>query len=169
LPLLSYLEQAAAVQVEYDRSIARGEAVAEPGGLTVHPLLRLSAGRTGVRLSRFVVTAALAFGWYVARLNRVFMDCDVVLEAFYRSFGFGDVPGGAAVFQPHFGARLVALQATPDSLPSELRSEVEEFARQFHERGEVVLETRMPRVDRSPRREEPASRIGRLGVAHALA
>src|SRR5262249_25127146 len=60
LPMFSYLEQAPAVRASYMTRHARGERMAEPGRLTLHPRVRVAAARAGLRLSHLVVIGALA-------------------------------------------------------------------------------------------------------------
>jgi hypothetical protein len=140
LPMLCHLPQALAVRGRLDQLMTRGERIAEPGRLTVEPLLRRTAARSGVRLSHFLMACAEAVAWQVLELDRVFVDCDVRLEPFYRGFGFDPVPGGEAAAEPDLGISFLVLQATARSLPLDMRSEVDRLARQLRGRGVAELE-----------------------------
>ncbi len=139
LPMLSYIVQAPAVSAVVDACLGRGERIAEPGRLTVHPALRVAAARTGLRLSHFLITGALAVGWHVLGLDRVFLDCDANNGSLYRRFGFAIVPGGDATPQPALGFTILVLQATPADLPGAFRAEVDRIANQLAIGGEATL------------------------------
>ncbi len=142
LPMLADLAQAPAVREAI--RLRSGEEIAEPGRLTVDPRVRLAAGRRGIRLSHFLVHCALAVGWDQLGLDRVYVYCNERLDSFYRRVGFYPLPGGESTFQQKQQIPMVVFQATPASLPVDLRPEIELCARQLRERGEAIRELLEP-------------------------
>lgn len=137
LPMLCYLPQTPKVQARVVNWKAAGERIAEPGRLTVHPRLRSSAGRVGLRASEFMLLCAKAAGWYVMGLDRVLVDCDSSLAPFYERYGFGAFREGASQKHADMGISISVLHATPQTLPLALRPVVASLAEELRESGSI--------------------------------
>ncbi len=137
LPMLSYLAQADVVREHYERECARGLRMAEPTRLTATGLARRLAARSGFSVASLWVEAVFAYGLTIARLDRAYLDCVPEISHFYSACGFGLVPSSRTTHQPELGVDMLAMTATPDSLPDGPRERVLEMARQFATTGRV--------------------------------
>lgn len=131
LPMLSYLEQADALKCELDRDSAAGLMVAEPGRLAVSSRARRAIGRRHYSAGECMVEAALAFGFLVQRLDRVYLDCFPQLGGLYSRYGFTVVPGAEAVYQRSLRTEMLAMSATLDAVPTPVRLRINRLAEEY--------------------------------------
>lgn len=142
LPMLSYLEHGGALSRYVAECTSRGERIVEASRFILDPRILTLAGRRGQRISQQAMLAAIAVACIVDPVDRVLIDarCSwAFLERLYRSFGFERAIAVTGPTRATSGEGFVVLEATPHSVPSTLRPQVFELAKQLLGRGEARL------------------------------
>jgi hypothetical protein len=137
LPLQNYYPPRSPARAAIDRILQHSRRCGEAGRFAIEPVHRLGVGRRGARLSCSCVEAAWAWAFGSAGMDCALVACLSALSPLYERCGF--VPLSPASHADICGSHGIVLEARPELVAPWVASRVDDYSRQWHERGQVVL------------------------------
>jgi CheY-like chemotaxis protein len=135
LPLMTYLVDRDAVQQLFDRLVAAGEMVVEPGRLTLAPAWRGNTGTSERHLARHIIDGAVASFFFFFRVQNAILTCVPLHVAMYRGYGFGETEGTRTQFHPAVQSDVACLHGRSSTVPSPARERCSALAARIARTG----------------------------------
>jgi N-acyl-L-homoserine lactone synthetase len=140
LPTADYLLHSREVARFTEETECRGERVVEAGRFAIRSAARLEQRRRhGLWLAGRFIEAVVA--WVVAegQADRVLVSCLPEHGCLYRPYGFREIPGVPAAYQPRMGVWRECLVAGPNDIPELVGQRISGLVSEWHNKGMVDL------------------------------